>query len=98
MLRAAGIPSRVAVGLIYWNGIFGYHMWTEAFLNDWTALDATLNREVVDATHIKFADAALDTGSAAATFLDLVQVVGKIRLSVEEIKPTSAAGKDKEDS
>jgi len=85
MLRAAGIPSRVAVGLLYWKGAFGYHMWTEAFLNDWTALDATLNEEVVDATHIKFTHSALDASSPGAPFLSLVQVVGQVKVSVEEV-------------
>lgn len=84
LLRAVDIPSRVAVGLVYWKGMFGYHMWTEAFLNDWTALDATLDQEIVDATHIKFCDSPLDTASAAGPFLSLVPVIGKIKLSVEE--------------
>jgi len=84
LLRAEGIPSRVAVGLVYWKGMFGYHMWTEAFLNDWTAFDATLNEKIVDATHIKFCHASMKSASAAGPFLSIVPIVGKIRLSVEE--------------
>jgi len=84
MLRAEGIPARVAVGLVYWKGIFGYHMWTEAFLNDWTALDATLGGERVDATHIKFAADPLNTPAAAGPFVSLVPAVGKIRLTILE--------------
>ena len=84
MLRAEGIPARVAVGLVYWKGIFGYHMWTEAFLNDWTALDATLAGETVDATHIKFAADPLNKPGAATPFVSLVPAVGKIRLTVLE--------------
>jgi len=86
LLRAQKIPSRVAVGVVYWNGGFGYHMWTEAYLNDWTALDATLGRGVVDATHIKFADSPLSTSSPADAFLPLVRVIGRIELHVEEIR------------
>ncbi|MFG0275617.1 MAG: transglutaminase family protein, partial [Phycisphaerales bacterium] len=53
MLRAAGIPSRVATGLIYAEefvgrrGVFGYHVWTQALLerdgeHSWVDFDATL--------------------------------------------------------
>jgi hypothetical protein len=84
LLRAADIPSRVVVGITYWRGGFTYHMWTEAWLDGWTALDATLVGEFVDATHIGLAKTALDTPSAAEPFLSLVNVVGKISVEVEE--------------
>ena len=86
LLRAAGVPSRVVVGLVYWQGQFGYHMWTEAFLNDWTALDATLGSGIVDATHIKLTHTALDTPSASQPFLALVRINGKIKLTVEDVQ------------
>ena len=85
MLRAVKIPSRCAAGLVYWKGEFGYHMWTEAFLNDWTALDATLNREVVDATHIRLVDSALQSGSLLDSFTPLVRVLGNISIKVIEV-------------
>jgi hypothetical protein len=83
LLRAAGIPARGAVGVVYWKGKFAYHMWTEAFLNDWTALDATLEQELVDATHIRFATADLDSGSIGDAILDMAQVMGKLSISAE---------------
>lgn len=86
LLRAENIPSRVVVGLTYWQGKFAYHMWTEAFLNDWTALDATLCDKMVDATHIKFTATALETASAMEPFLSLARVMGSIKLIVEEVK------------
>lgn len=86
LLRAVGIPSRVAVGVVYYKGTFAYHMWTEAFLNDWTALDATMNKPVVDATHLRLTATPLDTASAADPFLALVPVIGKMTLRVEEVK------------
>ena len=85
LLRAQGIPARVAVGLVYYQGKFGYHMWTEAFLNDWRALDAALNQETVDATHIKLLDSALEEGSANAAFVNLVGLIGKMEITIEEI-------------
>ncbi|MCA9291552.1 MAG: transglutaminase domain-containing protein, partial [Phycisphaerales bacterium] len=49
LLRAQGIPSRVASGLVYADAfagsesIFGWHMWTQALVDGrWVDLDATL--------------------------------------------------------
>jgi len=89
LLRARGIPARLAVGLVYYQGKFGYHMWTEAFLNDWTALDAAFNEELVDATHIKLQTTALPGDSPANPFLDIVTIIGRIELSIEELKELS---------
>ena len=82
LLRAVGIPSRVAVGVVYWKDSFAYHMWTEAFLNDWTAFDPTLREDVVDATHIKLGSTALETSAASDAFLALVQVIGKLKIDI----------------
>jgi transglutaminase-like putative cysteine protease len=84
LLRAAGIPSRAAVGVTYSKGQFFGHMWTEAFLNDWTALDATLTRDVVDATHIKLVASALDGPAACDAFIALAQVLDNLKINVQE--------------
>lgn len=63
MCRAAGVPSRVVVGLVYaapQNG-FGGHMWNEVFVNNrWVAIDSTFNESQVDATHIKMSVSSLE--------------------------------------
>jgi transglutaminase-like putative cysteine protease len=84
-MRAAGIPSRVAVGLVYTNGRFGYHMWTEAYLNDWTAFDASMNQDRVDATHIKLTDSSLAETSAQSPFADITRLIGKLEIEVLEV-------------
>jgi hypothetical protein len=40
LLRAAGIPARVVVGLAYDSGTLVGHMWTEAFTGQWVTVDA----------------------------------------------------------
>ncbi len=46
LLRAAQIPSRIALGLVYVDGVFGGHAWVEAYLDGrWTPLDAALPSE-----------------------------------------------------
>ena len=85
LLRAQGIPSRVAVGLVYYKGRFGYHMWTEAFLNDWTALDAAMNQDVVDATHISFTTSALADTSTSEPFTSMLSIIGNLKLTIEDV-------------
>jgi transglutaminase-like putative cysteine protease len=84
LLRAAGIPSRVAVGITHSQGQFFGHMWTEAFLKDWTAFDATRPGDVVDATHIKLVASTMDGPAADAAFIALAQAFDKLKISVQE--------------
>ena len=85
MLRARGIPSRVAVGLVYVDKLsaFGGHMWTEAKLNGhWIPLDATLGIGGIGAAHLKLSDSGLtdDGPTAIASFIPLMQVIGQLRI------------------
>lgn len=87
MLRAKGIPSRVAVGLVYVDSLsaFGGHMWTEAYLGGkWIPLDATLGLGGTGAAHIKLSDTSLsDDGPAAmSSFAPLMLVIGQLKLEV----------------
>jgi transglutaminase-like putative cysteine protease len=62
LLRARGIPSRVAIGIVYVPGQakMGGHMWTEAkFGDEWIPLDATLGRGGIGAAHLKVAESSL---------------------------------------
>ncbi|MFC2171810.1 transglutaminase family protein, partial [Acidobacteriota bacterium] len=79
LLRSRGIPARVAVGLVNVGRIFGYHMWTEAWLGKWYALDAALGQHRPDATHIKLASSSLSEG-LSDIILPLYPVVNNITL------------------
>jgi hypothetical protein len=84
LARVVGLPSRVAAGLVYFEGKFGYHMWTEVYVDRWIALDATLGKGRVDATHIKLADSAMERGWIAAVGAPLARVFTRMRISVVE--------------
>jgi hypothetical protein len=60
LLRAAGIPARIVVGVVYKDGRFYYHAWNEAYINRWISMDATLKQMPVDATHIKLIDGGIE--------------------------------------
>lgn len=98
MLRADGIPSRVACGLIYADAfagsrnIFGYHMWTQALLEvngkpTWVDLDGTLGDDTpTDATHIALAVSSLGDGEAQNALIALASIIGRLRISVESVE------------
>ena len=93
LLRAEGIPSRVVTGLVYVDELlgqrrlFGYHMWTQALIdNRWIDLDATLARPF-DAAHIALGTTALNDGSSALRELStLATLLGNARIQVLEVE------------
>jgi transglutaminase-like putative cysteine protease len=83
MCRAAGVPARVVVGLVYAESLggFGYHLWNEVYVNRrWVAVDATFDQSSVDAVHIKLSDSSLDGLAPFEAFLPVVRVLGKMTL------------------
>lgn len=99
ILRADGIPARVASGLIYADAfagatnIFGYHMWTQALLGEggsarWTDVDATLDEQTpFDATHIALAVSNLADAGGENPMLALVPLLGRLTIKVEGTTP-----------
>ena len=70
MARAAGIPARIAVGLVSVRSAFYYHAWPEVYLDEgkgrglWLPVDPTLNQFPADATHLRLARGGLDKQAA----------------------------------
>jgi len=91
MARAAGLPARVAMGLLYFEreeepkGVFGYHMWTEIYVDDrWIPMDATLGLGGIGAAHLKLAHSNLKDGNALSSFLPVVKVLKRLKIEVLE--------------
>jgi len=84
LARARGLPSKVAMGLVYLNGVFGYHMWTEVFVDGWHALDPALGQSAIDATHIKLAESALDQGFVDEGLVRMIGVISNLDIRVIE--------------
>ena len=90
MLRADGIPSRVASGLVYADrfagkrDIFGWHMWTQALIDgEWVDLDATLPVRY-HAAHILTSTSSLADGAAGADLSSVLQLMGNLDIDVIE--------------
>ncbi len=86
LCRAAGIPSRTALGLVYVehprHGPFlGFHLWTEVWLKgQWLSLDATLGQGGIGPGHLKITDHSWSDTQTLAPLLPVVRAMGKIKV------------------
>jgi transglutaminase-like putative cysteine protease len=78
LARAAGIPAKTVVGVVYLNGAFYYHAWSEIWLGNWISLDSVLNQFPADVTHIKFLEGEIDQQ------IDILQLIGNLKIQVIE--------------
>jgi transglutaminase-like putative cysteine protease len=88
LARAAGIPSRVAVGVAYvedFPGVgpaFGYHMWVEAYVGTWLPLDPVFGG--FDATHVTFSRSDMNEAGTLPLFSELGAMLVKWQIRVVE--------------
>jgi hypothetical protein len=76
LARAAGIPARLAAGVVYLDGAFYYHAWSEVWLGQWVSVDPVLHQFPADATHIQFVQGGPED------HLALLEVIGRVGIEV----------------
>jgi hypothetical protein len=92
LLRASGIPSRTALGVIYTKEpgkgpVFAFHMWTEAYVGGrWLALDAIQGKGFVGATHLTMVHHSWAGTQTLAPLLPIAGVLGKLKIEVTEAR------------
>ncbi|MBN1151370.1 transglutaminase domain-containing protein [candidate division WOR-3 bacterium] len=80
LLRASGIPARIAVGVVYANSDgFYYHAWCEAYIGTWISVDPTFGQNTADATHL-----TISRGNSAEQ-AKIMTVMGKLFIEIQEI-------------
>jgi hypothetical protein len=91
LCRAVGLPARAAVGIMYAEGFFAYHMWPEVYVGDWVSLDPKwLARDeatgeyYTDATHIKFGHSYLGENMYQEMLLSTSEIIGRLKLEILE--------------
>jgi transglutaminase-like putative cysteine protease len=88
LCRAAGVPSRTALGLVYAvdrqrGPVMVFHMWTEvAIKGRWLPIDATRGEGHVGATHLKIADHSWYDTPSLTPLLPVHRVLGKLSIEV----------------
>lgn len=74
LLRAAGIPARLASGIVNWDGTFYYHAWAEAWDgHHWIGIDSTSDDNQISAAHVKLGEGSVEQ-AFAFTFLDKAKI------------------------
>lgn len=87
LARARGIPARVALGLVYSEGKFLYHAWSEVFIDGhWIALDGTRGRGGIDAAYLKLGHSNLQGASALASLLPVARVAGRLKIEILDVE------------
>ena len=86
LLKALGIPSRVAAGMAPIGDKFYYHMWVEAYTGKWTAMDPTFNEEIVDAAHIKISEGVLNEQGRFDLMLSILQYFDRVSVNILDIE------------
>jgi hypothetical protein len=76
LARAAGIPAKVMIGLLYDHGAFFYHAWPAVYVGQWWELDPTIGQEAVDATHVAILEGEI------ADQLKLLGLIGQLNVEV----------------
>jgi transglutaminase-like putative cysteine protease len=92
MCRAADVPSRTAVGLVYatdrkaGKAFMAYHMWTEVWVQgQWLAIDATLGQGSIGAAHVKIADQSWYDTQSLTPMLAVARVLDKLSIEVVSV-------------
>lgn len=80
LARAAGIPARMVAGIVYSQGRFYYHAWSEIYIGRWISVDSILNQLPADATHLKLVEGEVDKQ------VEIARVIGKIKVEILEFK------------
>ncbi len=83
VLRAGGVPARPVAGLVWTREGFAGHMWVEAALDGWRALDA-LDPDF-ERLHVRLAE--VTPGAGGAALADAFAVAGTGAVRVESVEP-----------
>ncbi len=90
LLRASDIPSRGVMGMVYLptnikpNGIFGWHMWSQALIDGkWIDLDATLV-EPFTVGHVATTTTSLSDDGMSAEMMGIMATIGNLEIEVIE--------------
>jgi transglutaminase-like putative cysteine protease len=86
MARSIGMPSRIAVGLVFMHGAFYYHAWPEVYVSEkdgrglWLPVDPTLNQYPADATHLRLTRGGLDKQAV------VLPLIGRLKMTVLDVE------------
>ncbi len=81
MTRAAGLPTKVALGERYQDGVWVGHLWNEVWLGEWISVDPSHGQSAPDALLLKFVDSPEVMGTQKVR----MGLTGKLGISIEDV-------------
>ena len=81
LARAAGVPARLCLGVVYLDGRFYYHAWNAVYCRArWIEVDPTFGEFPADAARLRLAEGDLTQQNR------LLPAFGNLRIEVREAK------------
>jgi transglutaminase-like putative cysteine protease len=84
LARAAGVPAKVNIGLVYYDNQFFYHAWNEVFVGEWVSIDTALYQFEVDATHLKMYSG--DLSALNEVYVKIMKSMGNMKIEIVEYR------------
>lgn len=78
LARAAGIPTRLCLGVVYMDGRFFYHAWNAVYCGQWIEMDPTFGQEPADAARLRLIEGDLAQQGR------LLPVLGNLKIEILE--------------
>ncbi|MFC1655216.1 transglutaminase family protein [Myxococcota bacterium] len=90
LARSVGIPARCIMGLVYQDGSFFRHMWTEVWVGRWQPLDPAQATDHISAAWIRLAVHSLQLTDDEKTGAGGLLLFGaKLKVIVEKVETTN---------
>jgi hypothetical protein len=90
LARSVGVPARCIMGLVYQDGSFFRHMWTEVWVGRWQPLDPAQGTDFISAAWIRLAVHTLRlTGDEKTGARGLLIFGARLKVAVESFEPSS---------
>ncbi|HUU00135.1 MAG TPA: transglutaminase-like domain-containing protein [Myxococcota bacterium] len=92
LARSAGIPARCVMGLVYQDGAFNRHMWTEVWVGRWQPIDAAMQTDYPSAAWIRLGENSLQFTADKRTGMGgLLAFASKLSIKVESFETAKKA-------
>ncbi len=81
LARAAGLPCKISLGVVYLDGKFYYHAWNSVYCGQWIELDPTFGQAPADAARLRLVEGDLSQQTR------LLSAFGNLKIEILEHTP-----------
>jgi transglutaminase-like putative cysteine protease len=81
LARAAGLPCKLCLGVVYLDGKFYYHAWNSVYCGQWIELDPAFGQAPADAARLRLVEGDLSQQTR------LLSAFGNLKIEILEHTP-----------